>query len=351
MSTKNPPTPCDRRQFASDNCSGICPEAWEALAAANQGHASSYGDDLWTQRAADALRELFETNCEVFFVFNGTAANALALASLCQSYHSIICHELAHVETDECGAPEFFSNGTKVLVAQGEQGKVTPAAVEFLVARRTDIHYPKPRVVSISQPTEMGTVYSVLEVAALGDTCKRHGLKFHMDGARLANAIATLGVKPKEITWQAGVDVLCFGGAKNGLPLGEAVIFFNAELAEEFGYRCKQAGQLASKMRFMSAPWLGLLESGAWLRNAKQANAAAAAMERELRKLPGIEIMHPRQANSVFVKFPQHISDELRRRGWRFYQFIGAGGARLMCTWDTTEEDVQALVADLRAAL
>jgi threonine aldolase len=351
MSTSKPSVTGDRRQFASDNCSGICPEAWEALAAANQGHTSSYGDDPWTDRAANALRELFETNCEVFFVFNGTAANALALASLCQSYHSIICHELAHVEMDECGASEFFSNGTKVLLAQGAGAKVTPAAIEFLVAKRSDIHYPKPRAVSISQPTELGTVYSAPEVAAIGDACRRLGLKLHMDGARFANAVATLGVKPKEISWQAGVDVLCFGGAKNGLPLGEAVIFFNPTLAEEFDYRCKQAGQLASKMRFMSAPWLGVLESGAWLRNAKQANAAAELLESELRKLPGVEILHPRQANSVFARFPQQATDELYRRGWKFYQFIGSGGARLMCTWDTSEEDVRALVADLRVAL
>jgi threonine aldolase len=351
MSNKNFHAPPNRRQFASDNCSGICPEAWEALRAANQGHTSSYGDDPWTDRASNALRELFETKCEVFFVFNGTAANALALASLCQSYHSIICHELAHVESDECGASEFFSNGTKVLLAQGEQGKVTPTAIELLVAKRSDIHYPKPRAVSISQPTELGTVYPVSEVTAIGDTCQRLGLKLHMDGARFANAVATLGVKPKEITWQAGVDVLCFGGAKNGLPLGEAVIFFNSQLAEEFDYRCKQAGQLASKMRFMSAPWLGVLESGAWLRNAKQANGAAELLERELRKLPGVEILHPRQANSVFVRFPQQATDELYRRGWKFYQFIGSGGARLMCTWDTSEEDVRALLADLCAAL
>jgi threonine aldolase len=321
------------------------------MAAANQGHATSYGDDPWTDRAADALRELFETHCEVFFVFNGTAANALALASLCQSYHSIICHELAHIESDECGAPEFFSNGTKVLIAQGEQGKITPAAIEHLVARRADIHYPKPRAVSISQPTEVGTVYSTAEVAAIGETCQRLGLKLHMDGARLANAIATLGVKPKEVTWQAGVDVLCFGGAKNGLQLGEAVIFFNTQLAAEFDYRCKQAGQLASKMRFLSAPWLGLLESGAWLRNAHRANAAADLLDRQLQNLPGVEILQPREANSVFVRLPSHTADELRRRGWRFYQFIGAGGARLMCTWDTTAQDVQAFVADLRAAL
>lgn len=350
MNNSNPTGP-RLHQFASDNCSGICPEAWQALAAANCDHTTSYGDDPWTDRAANALRDIFETHCEVFFVFNGTAANALALASLCQSYHSIICHELAHIETDECGAPEFFSNGTKVLVAPGEQGKLKPTAIEHLVARRGDIHYPKPRAVSISQATEVGTVYSPDEVSAIGETCRRLGLKLHMDGARLANAIASLGAKPKELTWQAGVDVLCFGGAKNGLPLGEAVIFFNPQHAEEFGYRCKQAGQLASKMRFLSAPWLGLLESGAWLRNAQQANSTAALLEHELRQLPGVELLHARQANSVFVRLPQPAADQLRRLGWRFYQFIGAGGSRLMCTWDTTEQDVKDFIGDLRAAL
>ena len=248
-----------RRQFASDNYAGICPEAWAALAEANADHAPAYGEDRWTQRAADALRELFETECEVFFVFNGTSANALALASLCQSYHSIICHELAHVETDECGAPEFFSNGTKVLLAKGPAGKIEPAAVEHLVERRADIHYPKPRVLSLTQATEVGTVYTTDEIARLGQTARRLGLQLHMDGARFANAVASLGVAPKQLTWQAGVDVLCFGGTKNGLAVGEAVIFFRPELAAEFAYRCKQAGQLASKMRFLSAPWLGLL--------------------------------------------------------------------------------------------
>ncbi|NQU10141.1 threonine aldolase, partial [bacterium] len=262
-----------RRQFASDNNSGVCPEALEALVAANQGHEPSYGDDRWTVRACDLFRELFETDCEAFFVFNGTAANALALASLCQSYHSVICHELAHVETDECGAPEFFSNGTKVLLVGGAAGKVDLAAAEQLARRRTDIHFSKPHVLSLTQATEIGGVYSVDEVRAAGDLARRLGLRLHMDGARFANAVASLGVKPKEITWQAGVDVLCFGGTKNGLAVGEAVLFFNRDLAFEFEYRCKQAGQLASKMRFLAAPWVGLLENGAWLRRAQQANA------------------------------------------------------------------------------
>jgi threonine aldolase len=341
--------PDSRRQFASDNYAGICPEAWAALVVANQQHAPAYGDDSLTQRACDALRELFETDCEVFFVASGTAANGLALASLCQSYHAVICHELAHVETDECGAPEFFSNGTKLLLVDGDRGKVPPAAVTATVEKRSDLHYPQPRALTISQATEVGTVYQVAEVEALGETCRRHGLNFHMDGARFANAVASLGVAPKEITWQAGVDVLSFGGAKNGLALGEAVVFFDKQLAQGFEFRCKQAGHLLSKLRFIAAPWIGLLESGAWLRNAQHANQMAALLAEKLREIEGVEQMFPREANSVFIRVaPQH-ADALRSRGWRFYEFIGAGGARLMCSWDTTEADVAALAADVRA--
>lgn len=334
--------------FASDNYAGICPEAFEALQSANHGFATSYGDDPWTERACGLIRELFETDCEVFFVFNGTAANSLALASLCRSYHSIICHEMAHLETDECGAPEFFSNGTKVLLVPGEQGKVHIPAVENAVKRRTDIHYPKPHVLSLTQATELGTLYSVQELQAIGEAAKSHSLTVHMDGARFANAIASLSVAPKEITWQAGVDVLCFGGAKNGMPIGEAVIFFNRELAYEFDYRCKQAGQLASKMRFLSAPWIGMLESGAWLRNASHANRCAAMLEQEIASLPGVRLLFPREANSVFLELAEPIMSGLRDIGWHFYTFIGSGGARFMCSWATREEDVAALAEDFR---
>ena len=249
--------PVLRNEFASDNYAGVCPEAWQALAAANLGYASSYGDDPWTDRACAELRELFETDCEVFFVLTGTAANSLALASLCHSYHSIVCHEMSHLETDECGAPEFFSNGTKVLLVPGADGKIDLAAVEHAVHKRSDIHYPKPRVLSVTQTTELGTVYSVDELREVGELAHRLGLRLHMDGSRFANAVASLNVRPREITWQVGVDVLCLGGAKNGMALGEAVIFFNHGLAAEFDYRCKQAGQLAAKMRFLSAPWAG----------------------------------------------------------------------------------------------
>jgi threonine aldolase len=340
-----------RRQFASDNYAGICPEAWTAMEKANSGHAPAYGKDPWTQEAADLIREIFETRCEVFFVFNGTAANSLALASLCHSYHSILCHELAHVETDECGAPEFYSNGTKVLTVSGANGKVTPDSVERMVKRRTDVHYPKPRAVSLTQATEVGTVYTPDEIKAIWAVTKSLGLRIHMDGARFANAVTSLGVKPKEITWQAGVDVLCFGGTKNGTGIGDVVVFFDTELADEFDYRCKQAGQLASKMRYLSAPWVGLLKDGAWLRHAAHANAMAGRLETKLSELPEIKILFPRQANAVFADLPEQAVNALWARGWQFYTFIGQGGCRLMCAWDTTEADVDAFVADVKSVL
>lgn len=321
------------------------------MEAANAGHVSAYGNDPWTQEAADLIRDIFETRCEVFFVFNGTAANSLALASLCQSYHSILCHELAHVETDECGAPEFYSNGTKVLTVPGDNGKVTPAGVERMVKRRSDIHYPKPRAVSLTQATEVGTVYTPDELKAIRAVTKSLDLHIHMDGARFANAVVSLGVKPKEITWQAGVDVLCFGGTKNGTGIGDAVVFFDTDLADEFDYRCKQAGQLASKMRYLSAPWVGLLKDGAWLRHATHANAMADRLETQLRKLPEVKILFPRQANAVFADLPPNAVDAMWKCGWLFYTFIGPGGCRLMCSWDTTEADVDAFVGALKSVL
>jgi threonine aldolase len=335
------------RQFASDNYAGICPTALEAMSAANAGHVFSYGRDDWTLRAANKLREFFEINCEVFFVFNGTAANSLALASLCQSYHSVICAETSHIETDECGAPEFFSNGTKVLLGKGKNGKVTPKSVEELVLKRTDIHYPKPKVISVTQATEVGTVYSEQELDNLSHMAKKHRLKLHMDGARFGNALASLNVAPKEITWQVGIDVLCLGGTKNGMAVGEAVIFFDRDLANEFAYRCKQGGQLASKMRYLAAPWVTMLDD-AYLRNAAHANSMATRLEKGLRKIATVEIMFPRQANSVFVTLPPDVKERLHEIGWHFYGFIGVGGSRLMCSWDTTTDDVDAILADIK---
>ena len=347
--------PAANQVFASDNTAGICPEAWAALADANRGRLPSYGNDEWTVRACNLLRAVFETDCEVFFVFNGTAANSLALASLCQSYHSVICHDYAHVETDECGAPEFFSNGTKILVATGPNGKLDPTQVERVILKRTDIHYPKPRALSLTQSTEWGTVYTVDELKALTGLAKRHGLAVHMDGARFANAAAALaesdGVSPADFTWRAGIDVLCFGGTKNGMNMTEAVVFFNRQLAREFDYRCKQAGQLASKMRFLSSQWVGMLQDGAWLRHAAHANQMTRRLAAALRRIPQVSILVEPDVNAVFAGMPPAVAGAMHARGWSFYNFIGANGYRLMCSWDTREADIDAFVADLTAAV
>lgn len=336
-----------KRQFASDNYAGICPEAWEALQEANHGHARGYGDDPFTAQAADLLRETFETDCEVYFVFNGTAANSLALASMCRSYHSILCHETAHVETDECGAPEFVSNGTKVLLLKGDHGKVDPQTIEQTVTRRSDIHFPKPKVVSVTESTELGTVYTTDELLAISDGTHRRGLKLHMDGARFANAVVSLNLPPSQITWKAGIDVLCFGGSKNGAPVGEVVVFFDRDLAYEFDYRCKQAGQLCSKMRFLSAPWVGMLRDGAWLKHAGNANRMAELLESELKEKLGITPVVPRQANAVFVDLHPAAAEAMHQKGWIFYNFIAAGGCRLMCSWDTQPDDIHDFIHDL----
>ncbi len=343
MTTKN--------QFASDNYAGICPEAWQALQEADNGYATSYGNDPWTAKACDALRDFFDTDCEVFFVFNGTAANSLALASLCQSYHSVICHDMAHVETDECGASEFFSNGTKLLTVSGDNGKVDLVQVEHTVKKRIDIHYPKPKVLSLTQSTELGTLYTPEELVAVHGLAKRLKLKLHMDGARFANAVAALGIHPKELTWRAGVDVLTFGGTKCGMPMGEAVVFFDRKLANEFDYRCKQAGQLASKMRYLSAPWLGLLKDDTLLRHAGHANACARKLSESLAEVPGVTLVHPTEANAVFVELPERVVTTLHNRGWVFYTFIGSGHCRFMCSWATTDEDISALSNDIREVM
>jgi threonine aldolase len=333
--------------FASDNSAPLCPEALRALDQVNQGTASSYGSDPSTERAIEAVKALFETDCAVYFVTTGTAANALALASACRSHHAILCHEAAHLQTDECGAPEFFTGGAKLLLVKGAGGKIDPRAVEAVVeARKGDVHFSKPAALSLTQSTEAGTVYTCEEIAALAEACRRQGLRLHMDGARFANAVASLGVPPRALTWEAGVDMLSFGGTKNGMGLAEAVVFFDRSLAEDFEYRRKQAGQLTSKMRYLSAPWPGLLEGGQWLRYARQANAAAAQLAAGLRGVSGVRVQHPVEANAVFVDLPDHVHTALRQE-WAYYFFEGSGH-RFMCSWQTTGDEVQALVADLR---
>lgn len=338
-------------QFASDNNAGMCPQALAALIEANgAGHANGYGDDEWTARACDLIRAVFESKPEVFFVFNGTAANALALAQLTKSYNAVITHAFSHIEMDEAGAPEFFSGGAKLMLADTPHAKLTPEAVTRLATRQEGLHHVKPAVLSLTQATELGTVYTVDEVRALCVTAKRHALKVHMDGTRIANAIAHLGCAPSDITWRAGVDVLCFGGVKNGLGCGEAIVFFDTSLAREFEWRVKQAGHLNSKMRLVAAPWIGLLQNDTWLANARHANAMAARLADAITRVPGVALMETVEANAVFVDIPPQVQQRLRANGWRFYTFLGETGCRLMCAWDTTPEVVDRFSRDLATA-
>lgn len=341
----------DRYEFASDNTAAICPEAWAALAEANASGAPSYGDDHWTERLCTRVRELFETDCEVFLVFNGTAANALALAQLCRSFHSIICHEHSHLERDECGAPEFFSGGSKLLLTRGTNGKLDLSEVEATILRQHELHSPKPRALSITQATELGTVYRQNEIEAIAEIARQRSLFLHMDGARFANAMAALDCAPKSITWQAGVDVLCFGGTKNGTAAGELVVFFKKELAAGFDYRAKQGGQLASKMRFLAAPWIALLTDDVWLKNARRANERAKKLAEKLAALPGIEIVFPCEASAVFLRLPDRLVAQLNGAGWQFYKFIEPDIYRVMCSWSVTERAIEEFVDAVKRAV
>ena len=343
-----PETPPIRRHFASDNYAGVCPEVWEALRAADGDHVPGYGDDPHTARSQALFRQLFDTDCEVHFVFNGTAANSLVIAAACDAFHAVICHAYSHVETDESNAPGFFAHGVKTLPIDTPLGKLIPSEVERVFRARRDIHASAPRVLSLTQSTELGTVYTLDELSALSSSAHALGMVVHLDGARFANAAASLGATPADLTWKAGIDALCFGGTKNGMLGSEAVVFFNRDLAHSFKRRCKQSGQLASKMRYHAAQWIGMLEGGAWLRHARHANSMAALLEERLRSVPELQILYPRQANAVFAAMPRQLADRLMERGWKFYNDVGPGGARLMCAWNTTPADVASFASDAR---
>lgn len=340
----------ERHEFASDNTAAICPEAWAALQEANAGAVPSYGEDEWTQRVCDKVREIFEKDCDVFLVSNGTVANALCLAQLCQSFHSVLCHEGAHIQTDECGAPEFFSKGAKLLLVGGANGKLDLAQANEVLTRQQELHSQKPRAVTMTQATEVGTVYRQDEIGAIAEFARARNLFLHMDGARFANAVAALGCAPKEITWQLGVDALSFGGTKNGLGAGELVIFFRKELAHEFDYRAKQAGQVASKMRFFAAPWLGLLHKEVWLKNARHSGAAAKRLADRLQREAKLEIIFPVEASAIFVRMNEELAARLHGVGWFFYKFIEPDIYRLMCSWATSEAQIDEFVRAVKAA-
>src|SRR5215471_6249714 len=338
-----------RYEFASDNTAAICPEAWTALEKANANHAPSYGEDEWTAAVCERVRQIFEVDCDVYFVFTGTAANAVGLAQLCQPFHGVICHERAHIQTDEAGAAEFYTRGAKLFLTKTKDGKIDLNGADKLFVQQVELHGHLMHTLSIAQATELGTVYAPDEVEAVGAFARAHKMLLHMDGARFANAVASLGCAPKTITWKAGVDILSFGGTKNGVAAGELVIFFDKKSSRDFQYRVKQAGQLGSKMRFLAAPWLGLLNGDVWLRNARQANEAAHRLAQRLRSEAGVENVFPVESNAVFVQLDDQLMQGLHARGWRFYKFVEPDIYRLMCSWSITADDISMLVDDFVA--
>src|SRR6201984_2407107 len=324
-----------RCDFASDNTAAICPEAWTALAEANTKYAPAYGEDEWTAAVCDRIRKIFEVDCDVYFVFTGTAANALGLAQLCQPFHGVICHERAHIQTDEGGATEFYTRGAKLFLTNTANGKIDLGEAEKLFAQQVELHGHMMRAISIAQATELGTVYTQDEIETIGGFARAHRMLLQMDGARFANAVASLDCAPKTITWKAGVDILSFGGTKNGLAAGELVIFFDKKSSRDFQYRVKQAGHLGSKMRFLAAPWLGLLNGDVCLRNARHANQAARELAQRLQDKAGVESVFPVESNAVFVQLDDQVVRGLEKRGWRFYKFLGPNIYCLLCGWST----------------
>jgi threonine aldolase len=339
-----------RHQFASDNTAAICPEAWKALEQANAYSAPSYGEDEWTAAVCERIRQIFEVDCDVYFVFTGTGANALALAQLCQPFHGVICHERAHIQTDECGATEFYTRGAKLFLTKTNDGKIDLGDTEKLIAQQVELHGHMMRAISVAQATELGTVYTTDEIEAIGAFARVHRMLLHIDGARFANAVASLGCAPKTITWKAGVDVLSFGGTKNGVAAGELVIFFDKTASRDFQYRVKQAGHLGSKMRFLAAQWLGLLNGDVWLQNARHANEAAYELAQRLRNEAEVELVFPVESNAVFVRLDHQVVQSLHARGWRFYKVVEPDIYRLMCSWSTTDEEISMLVGDFVAS-
>jgi threonine aldolase len=341
------------RNFTSDNVTPASAPIMAAVAAANEGRVASYGGDDHTARLQAVVAEIFETQVAVFPVATGTAANALALAQLTPPYGGVFCYEAAHIVTDECGAPEFFTGGAKMLGLPAGDGKISPQALAAAIdtAKDLGVHHVKPAALSLTQATEWGTVYTTAELAALASVAQAHALPVHMDGARFANALVHLGCSPAAATWQSGVDVLSLGATKNGALCAEAVVFFGAgPRAADFERRRKQGGHLWSKMRFLSAQLLAYFEQDLWLANARQANAAAAALAQGLTAVPGARILQPVDANEVFVALPEAVTLHLERAGFGFYRWpvpapVPGVAIRLVTSYATTGADVEAFVA------
>ena len=340
--------------FTSDNASGAAPEVMAAVTAANAGYARSYGADPFMDRARDQIREIFEApEAAVYLVATGTVANALALSLYCPPWGAVFCHQHAHITEDECGAPEFYMHGAKLALVHGAHGRMDPAALEAAIvkAKGAGVHGVQPGAVSITNVTEAGTVHSVAEVAALAGVARAHGLPVHLDGARFANALVATGATAAEMTWKAGVDVVSFGGTKNGCIGVEAVVIFDPAKAWEFELRRKRGGHLFSKHRFLSAQMVGYLEDGLWLRLAAHANAMGARLARGLAQMPDVTMVHPAEANILFPEWATGTHAKLEAAGAAYYPFpapMGRERARLVASWSTTEADVDQFLAALR---
>ncbi|HST35069.1 MAG TPA: beta-eliminating lyase-related protein [Allosphingosinicella sp.] len=332
-------------RFFSDNAARACPEVMAALVEANRLD-TAYDGDAWSKRLNAAFSELFEREVEALWVATGTAANSLALAALCPPYGRIVCHRSAHIEVDECGAPEFYTGGAKLLLGDGEAAKLAPeTAGDLLAGLGTEVHHPPPSALSITNATEYGRVYTAPETAALGELCKEKGLRFHVDGARFANAVASTGASPAELSWRAGADALSFGFTKNGGLSAEALILFDPALAKTVRYRRKRAGHLLSKGRYLAAQLLAMLEDDVWLRNARAANAAATRLAEGAGPT---RLLYPVEANELFIKVTQADAASLRAQGFDFYDWA-PGEARFVTAWDSDPAEVDALAEAIRA--
>lgn len=334
--------------LASDNVSCACPEVMDAVVAANTGISDSYGEDVYSVNLEARLCEIFETEVKIFPVTTGTASNALALSAITPSFGKIYCHELSHINTDECGAPEFFTGGAKLVDMKGENAKITAQALESTIYGQGNVHHAQPAAVSITQACEAGVVYQLDELSAITAVARAHDLNVHMDGARFANAVVSLGVSPAETTWKAGVDVLTFGGTKNGCLAAEVVVFFRPELIGNFPFLHKRSGQLLSKMRFISAQLEAYLTGDVWLRNARHANAMAARLSEGIAALPGIELAYPTQSNEVFVRIPESVVEALRVEGVTVNdEELDGSAVRFVTAWNTEAAEVDRLLRAL----
>lgn len=339
--------------FASDNIEGASPEVIDAIVNCNSGQQTPYGADEYTARVEQKLCDIFETEVSVFLVPTGSAANALCLSTLTPPWGSVLCHPESHINNDECGAPEFFTNGAKLVCIEGDNAKIDLQILQEKARNKVgDVHSVQPSVVSITQATETGSIYSIDEIRAIGDVCRESGLRLHMDGARFANALVALGCSPADMTWRVGVDALSFGATKNGVLAAEVIVLFDRTLAEEMGYRRKRAGHLLSKMRFLSSQIDAYLSNDLWLNNAKQANLMAARLAAGLAKIDSVELQNSTDANIIFCKLPEAVIDGLLDQGFRFYHDRwGKNVIRLVTTFASQPEEIDHFISATKRLL